>query len=93
MKEENKNLLKVAHRYVNILSVLLALACVAFGVYLCADGNWSGLLLAVGGLLVCCVLWALARLFILHVKNVQDIRDCLCAGKNNEDGAEKNKQE
>ncbi len=88
MKEEDKNLLKVAHRYVNILSVLLALACVAFGVYLCADGNWSGLLLAVGGALVSCVLWALARLFILHVKNVQDIRDRLCADQNDENDAE-----
>ena len=87
MKEEDKNLLKTAHRYVNILFVLLALACVAFGVYLCADGNWSGLLLAVGGALGCCVLWALARLFILHVRNVQDLRDRLCAGRNEEDAA------
>ena len=93
MKEEDKNLLKVAHRYVNILSVLLALACVAFGVYLCADGNWSGLLLAVGGLLVCCVLWALARLFILHVRNVQNIRDSLCADQNEEDFEDNSDQE
>ena len=72
MKEEDKNLLKTAHRYVNILSVLLALACVA---------------------LVSCVLWALARLFILHVKNVQDIRDRLCAGQNKEDAAENSDKE
>ena len=88
MKEEDKNLLKTAHRYVNILSVLLALACVAFGMYLCADDNWSGLLLAFGGALVSCVLWALARLFILHVRNVQDIRDRLCADQNDENDAE-----
>ena len=79
MKEEDKQLLKIAQISIDVIFIILAAACVAFGFYLCIYGNWGmGLLLLFGGLLVCYGLWALVRLFILHVRNVQAIRDEIC---------------
>ena len=65
MKQEDKQLLKIAQTSIDI------------------HGNWvAGLLLLFGGLLICYGLWVLVRLFILHVKNVQAIRDEICKGRN-----------
>ncbi len=83
MKQEDKQLLKIAQTSIDILFIILAILCVGFGIGLCVYGNWvAGLLLLFGGLLICYGLWALVRLFILHVKNVQAIRDEICKGRN-----------
>ena len=79
MKEEDKQLLKIAQISIDVIFIILAALCVAFGIGLCVYGDLvGGLLLLFGGLLVCYGLWALVRLFILHVKNVQAIRDEIC---------------
>ena len=81
MKQEDKYLLKVAQISIDVIFIILAALCVVFGFGFCFYGNWVvGLSLLVGGLLVCYGLWALTRLFILHVKNVQAIRDEICKG-------------
>ena len=81
MKQEDKQILKIAQTSIDIFYILLALLCVGFGIGLCVYGNIAaGLLLLIGGILLCYGLWALTRLFILHVKNVQAIRDEICKG-------------
>lgn len=54
MKQEDKQLLKIAQTSIDILFIILAVLCVGFGIGLCVYGNWvAGLLLLFGGLLIC----------------------------------------
>ncbi|HIY97403.1 MAG TPA: hypothetical protein H9729_06915 [Candidatus Borkfalkia excrementigallinarum] len=93
MKEEDQRLMKTAHTVFTIIYIALAAVCVGLGIYCFVCGDWfMGLLALFGGLLLCYGAWMLTRLILLHIENVQAIRDKLCGGRTDSECDEEHKK-
>ena len=76
-----------------IIYIALAAVCVGLGIYCFVCGDWfMGLLALFGGLLLCYGAWMLTRLILLHIENVQAIRDKLCGGRTDSECDEEHKK-